>query len=110
MIQAWIAGAIAKFSKHLVVFGSALAGIAFLFLSHKYKVNKAEDEGREEGLEKGREDEQQRVAIETELKTKQIKEKADEIKETIDRGTADLDNLRRRMRASATDAPDQRDH
>lgn len=109
MIQAWIAGLIAKFGKHLIVFGSTIAGIALLFLGHKYKVNKTEKRAKKEGVEEGREEEQERIVVETEQKTVQIKEKADEIKQTIDRGTADLDDLRRRMRASASDAPTERD-
>ena len=98
MIQAFIAKWIAKLGKNVVMIGGAIASLAFLFLGHKYKVSKAEKTGKKEGIEK----EQERVILETHKKTIEIKEKANEIKETVDRGNADLDDLRRRMRESAT--------
>jgi len=103
MIELWIARLVAWVSKRLVLLGSILAGVAFLIMGHKYKVHKANKEGEETGRER----EQARVVIETEVKTRQIKEKADEIIQEVDRGTADLDDLRKRMRSSASDSGNQ---
>lgn len=103
MIYTYIAKFFTGLSKQVITIGAAIAGLAFLFLGHKYKVKKAGYKGEETG----REEEQERIKLETRKQTLDIKEKAVEIKKTIDRGTADVDDLRRRMRESAT--PSNRD-
>ena len=78
---------------------AAVVGFAMLFLGHKHKVKQAQKAGRKEGVET----ERKRVQSETVKKSAAIKEKANEIKQQGAVDTADIDDLRKRMRDAATD-------
>lgn len=97
--MAWFWLALQRVKAQAIGISAAVIGFAMLFLGHKRKVSQAKKAGRKEGVKT----ERKRVQSETVKKSAAIKEKANEIKQQVAADTADVDDLRKRMRDAATD-------
>ena len=63
--------------KYAAAAGTAILALVALVAGHKYKVNRAEKKGRDEGVEQ----EQERIERNTQEKVSEMKERADEVHE-----------------------------
>jgi hypothetical protein len=104
MWHEYFAGLFAKAGGYLTAALGGLAAILAAVLYHFRRVAKAEDQGEKTGAER----ERNRIREETEVQSRETKQRTEERAEEIRRDTADPDDLLERLRDSATDSPRRR--
>lgn len=87
-----------KIGAKLAAFIAAVVAVVLLIFGHRRKVDKARKSGRKSGQEAERD----RVKRETVKESAKVKDAANEIRK--EHANLDRDELRRRMRDSATDS------
>lgn len=96
----FIARMMSRAGGYLAAAGAAIGGAVLLIFGYRRRVDRAEQQGRTEGEAIERD----RVRRETKQITENMEKRADEVKKDVASDTATDDDLRRRMRASATDS------